>query len=489
MMQNSDIHGNGTTGMFTANTLYAFLERSKWPSLQNGDSLITEPDSDDMLGDGTPFDQIVFANPLSLASVASPYVVQEQLFHLMHRSMFPSTETVQIPEQLRMHGNWFNRLPPLTGRNSLLDTAVRAVTLAHLGRLHGSDEFLRESRPYYGKTLRLLNSALCESDQGMAGETLAATMLLSFYEMFASSSNTAWVQHAGGAGALMKARGPDHHRFGFDREMFIAYRHTIIIEACQRDEPCFLAEPAWRELSKSIFYDLRSSGQDEEFLQLFDLAEQLFENMLELPELLHRAKHSRLLWKREKDQFPTWRDFIADLAKRCNLLRTEFRLYSIRFKSACSRIGMAWTTYLSHDPVIPLYYHFPNIFIGSSITGYWTINILLNLVLMELVKESEPERIGLFRAENRDSALELCRSVNYMLRSSFLGPFFIIFGLRISLAALQDNEERNWVISRLFEIGNTHMAMAAHIPGFEPGAGLPRVRAAISSGMSFEEIV
>ena len=48
-----------------------------------------------------------------------------------------------------------------------------------------------------------------------------------------------------------------------------------------------------------------------------------------------------------------------------------------------------------------------------------------------------------------------------MLSSSFLGPFFIIFGLRISLTALQDKEERDWVVAKLFEIGDTHMAMAS----------------------------
>lgn len=48
-----------------------------------------------------------------------------------------------------------------------------------------------------------------------------------------------------------------------------------------------------------------------------------------------------------------------------------------------------------------------------------------------------------------------------MLSSSFLGPFFIIFGLRISLTALQDKDERDWVVAKLFEIGDTHMAMAS----------------------------
>ena len=233
-------------------------------------------------------------------------------------------------------------------------------------------------------------------------------------------------------------------------------------------------------MSKSIFHDLRSTGRDVHFLELFDLAEMLYDCMLDIPELLYRSKHFRSIWKAEKAHFPTLRDFIADLIERCSNLRQSFRIFYFKFKGALSKCRLSWTATLSDDPAIPIYYRFPNIFVASSVTGYWTINILLNIVLIELSKDIEPEKIGLYRAENRDSALEICRSVKYMLTSSFLGPFFIIFGLRISLTVLQDREERDWVVAKLFEIGQTHMAMASHVPGFEAGVDMPRVRAALS---------
>lgn len=447
--------------MMHGNTMFQYLENHKYADISSQDPYALGP-SASLLADLNSKPPRFIEDPMSIvSSIYTPFGVQEQLFSIMHQSMFPANQTVDIPEQLKQHGNWFKRLPPLSGQNQLLDTAIRAVSLAHIGRLHGSEAFLQESRPLYGKTLRLLSSSLAENESGMAEETLAATILLSFYEMFSSSSNTSWIQHAGGAGALMRARGPDAHRFGFEREMFIAYRHTIIIEACQRDEPCFLAEPEWRELSKSIFHDLRSSGRDANALELFDLAEMLYDSMLELPTVLHRSKHLRRLWRAEQTQYPTVREFIVDLIQRCSKLRNDFKMYFFKFKGALSKTAMSWTASLSHDPTIPLYYQFPNIFVASSVTGFWTINILLNLVLMELSKNIEPEKLGLYRAENRDSALEICRSVRYMLSSSFLGPFFIIFGLRISLTALQDKEERDWVVAKLFEIGDTHMAMAS----------------------------
>lgn len=442
------------------NSFFSYLEQNKNADVASVDPLALGP-SASLLADLGTVPRASTSLSLPLASLYAPFSVQEQLFNAMHASMFPSKQTMDIPEQMKSHGNWFKRLPQLTGRNDLLDTAVRAVTLAHLGRLHGSEMFLHESQPYYGKTLRLLSSSLADASTGMAEETLAATILLSFYEMFSSKSNMSWIQHAGGAGALMRARGPEAHRFGFEREMFLAYRYTVIIEACQRDEPCFLAEPEWRDLSKSIFHDLRATGRDTNLLKLFDLSEQSYDHMLEVPALLYRSKHFRKIWKAERDRFPTLRDFIVDLIQWCSRLRNDFRMFFYRFKGALSKTAMSWTASLSHDPTIPLYYLFPNIFVASSVTGYWTIIMLLNTVLIELSKDIEPEKLGLYRAENRDSALEICRSVKYMLSSSFLGPFFIIFGLRISLTVLQDKDERDWVVAKLFEISDTHMAMAA----------------------------
>ena len=84
----------------------------------------------------------------------SPSMAQQQILHQLHASLVPQSQTKPLPEQLRSHGRWLSYLPPLTGRNRLLDTAVRAVSLAHLGRLHKSDVFLHESRPYYGKAIR-----------------------------------------------------------------------------------------------------------------------------------------------------------------------------------------------------------------------------------------------------------------------------------------------------------------------------------------------
>jgi Fungal specific transcription factor domain/Fungal Zn(2)-Cys(6) binuclear cluster domain len=416
---------------------------------------------------------------IKIASILmSPLLAQQQILHQFQKSLSPSIQTMSLAQQMRSHERWLSYLPPLTGRNHLLDTAVRAVSLAHLSRLHHSDVFLHESRPYYGKAIRLLNWTLSDHEQGRASETLSATILLAFYEMFVSDSNESWIHHAGGAGALMRVRGPERHRYGFDREIFMAFRHTIIIESFQTDETCFLSEPKWRALSRDIHEDIRSSGIDAGQMELFDLTEMFYDEMLLLPAILHDGKHLESEFNSQKDRFSSVAEFRDDLIERCNSSRAGLKGFYARFRACLSKLGYDLSTIVTHDPVISFDYSYPGVFVASTCTGLWTVLIILNFVLIAFHKSS-PDKVALYKAENRECALEICRSTSYLLMSSFLGPFFNILGLRTCLLAFGHPDEREWVLNKLFEIGQTHMAMAQHIPGFRSGDAMPTVRAAL----------
>ena len=217
--------------------------------------------------------------------VPSPTMQQQQLLYTFTSSL-SATNTVEISPALPNHSNWLSYLPPLSGSNPLLDSAVRACTLAHLGRLNRLEHVMHESQAHYGRALRLLSVSLHDVNKGMSSETLSATILLSFYEMLASNSDQSWVRHAGGAGTLMKMRGPSRHLRGFDREIFLAYRHALIISAFEAEAPCFLNEPEWRQLSWQIFEDLCASGVADDRLDVFDAAETFFQEMVPLPGLI-----------------------------------------------------------------------------------------------------------------------------------------------------------------------------------------------------------
>ena len=482
---------NGFSTIPNRNAFFSLLESTKMLAYDDDDMLDEFSDREypfsvmrhERLGLESSFDTITLNSIL-----ISPGLAQEQMLNFFHESLTPKNQLVRVPLPLRSHGRWLGHLPSLTGRNYLLDTAVRAVSLAHMGKLYGSEVFLNESRPYYGKAIRLLNSTLSDSNKGMASETLSATMLLSFYEMFASHSNDSWIKHAGGAGALMKMRGAQRHRYGFDREIFLACRHSIIIESLHKDEPCFLNEPEWLQVSRDIFRDMSVGVDNEDSLELFRLAETFYEEMLKIPEQLYDARNFRIAYKRAQPRFPTTVLFKQELVRRIVTTRANFKSFFAKFEGCLMKLDYGWTSYSSDDPVITRFYQFPNVFVASTCTGYWTVLVMLNFMLMELQKATAPEKENLYKLENKETALDICRSTPYMLTSSFLGPFFCIFGLRICLVAFENAQERDWVMKKLFEIGETHMAMAAHIPGHAPGAGMPRVRASLKEAGKVEEM-
>ncbi len=406
--------------------------------------------------------------------IRSPSMEQQQLLYTFTSSVAPQYQENLFPN-VRNHGRWLSYLPPLSGSNSLLDSSIRAATMAHLGRIHHSQEFMQESRRHYGKALRLLSSHLADPEKGMASETLSSTVLLSFYEMFASDSDDSWVRHAGGAGTLMKLRGPNKHRNGFDREIYLAYRHALIIQAFEICTPCFLNQPEWRQLSHDIHEDLRASGVvGGERSEIFEVAEQFFLEMVQLPELVNDARNmSQTLREKSIDRYT----MITNLLRRTITHRTTLKSLFVRFRAALKNYGQEPTSRMSNDPVFPVQHEFINVFVAATYTGYWTVLMLLNSVLKEL----DPGNYAMYRQENAEAARECCQSTTYMAASSFLGPFFVVYALRVSLMNLDNNKQRAWIIRQLQDLGDSRLSMALNmiVPNAHPDNGMPRIRQAV----------
>jgi hypothetical protein len=402
--------------------------------------------------------------------VYSPYIAQEQLLDSFTNAIGGHGPGI-LPKQMRNHQNWLSQLPGLFG-SRLLDTAVRAVSLIHLGRIQRSEELVQESRQFYGNALHLLNKALTDDKTGMSKETLSATVLLSFYEMFASNSNRSWVQHSGGAALLMRIRGPQRHLTGLDRDIYLAYRHTIIIDAFMRDEACFLAEPEWLDMAKKVHDDLQGSLSDAR-LDIYNLAEEFYLEHLQTPGTL---KDSRSLDRARKQM--TTEEFavhVEMILARARMHRANLKSINLRLRAALSKQGLETAVVPTNDPVFPTQYVFPNVFVASTNTGHWTIMIILNLILKEIEKSVAPEKHALYLMENREMCREICRTTPFMLTSSFLGPFFCIFALRLCLMVFEPGPERAWVVRKLREIGQTHMRMASDIPVFDPERGFDEI--------------
>ncbi|EXJ94018.1 hypothetical protein A1O1_02411 [Capronia coronata CBS 617.96] len=397
------------------------------------------------------------------STVFSPYIAQEQLLSTFSSAFATHSAPNVLPAYLRNHSRWLSQLPAFFG-TKLVDTAVRAVSLVHLGRVQQTEALVQESRQFYGNALRLLNQALSDQGKGMATETLSATILLSFYEMLASESNASWVRHAGGAGALMRIRGPKRHLRGIDRDVYLAYRHTIVIDAFQRDEACFLAQPEWVDMARQVHEELRSSGISHERAEIFDLAEEFYCENVHIPGTFAEAKNLDGL--RPVLTPGQYGILAARILDRCKQHRSNLKSINMKFRLALANLGLTTMSITANDPIFPTQYVYVNVFVGSTQVGYWTILLLLNLVLKEMEKDSAQEMTGLYLMENREIAREICRSAPYMMTSSFLGPFFVTFALRLCLMVFEPGAERDWVVRKLIHIGDTRMRMASDLADF-----------------------
>jgi hypothetical protein len=457
-------------------------------TIENFDEFMKSPIADNTLGITEPLPSIVFEGTQSRfnsycaklmlnPSLASPDVEQQQLLHIFTFSIAPTpvNHLTAAGAAVPTHGPWLARLPALTGRNKLLDSTVRAVTIAHFGRLDGCSSFLSEARPYYGKALRLLSLALADPIEAHSAEVLGATILLSLYEMFASDPDDSWLRHAGGAAALMRIRGAAQHRYGFHRELFLAYRPTLIIEAARSRVHCFLEEPEWLEVAEQIREDCKScqvGGQSEHF----NAAEDFTTEYVHIPGLICDAANLKLT---PGSAYGTGSSMKKDITTRAESLRTNIKLIFVRFSLTLQSLGQGPVRYASNDPIIPVYYRYTNIFVATLHNNYRAMLMLLNI----LIREMDPlgPDAGLHKTETREAALDCCRSECFMQKSSYIGPFSSINTLRLALVLLEPVAEREWVFERLYKISNTKMSMEGRefpSQAFAP-APLVRIRVAV----------
>ncbi|KUJ18075.1 uncharacterized protein LY89DRAFT_36969 [Mollisia scopiformis] len=188
---------------------------------------------------------------LELAQTVSCCI--SELFPLHHMTL-----------QLSILGSWLWYVPKRLGNNMVLDSAARALSLAHFARLSMQEAATINSLESYSQALTSLSKALNRPDTRYSSEIVAATMLLGLFESFVGMENTSWIKHAGGTGALLQVRGAHLHESEFDYYMFLACRGPIISGALMSGTSCYLDSPEWMALSaynSKLFPSKRKSFQ------------------------------------------------------------------------------------------------------------------------------------------------------------------------------------------------------------------------------------
>lgn len=419
----------------------------------------------------------------AMLSIVCPTAYQDQLLGQFIESV---RQPVEAPT-FRCHSIWLREIALSIDPLSCLTWAVRAISLSHLGRKIRDPDLIETSRRIYGKALLTLNEALQDPVKGLSSDTLSATVILSFYEVFNCTDRHSWIKHAGGAGHLIKIRGPARHRAGVDRAVFVACRYSLIMESFQSRTPCFLDEPEWRALGWEIHHDLRREYPDNPIL---DANELFFQELICHPRYLSAA-------------IKAVSDPVVDLPRLQELYNTghhhrinhqniharmteEVRLRGDEPKKVPSRCD---------DRVFPVVYDYRDIHLASLYCGYWAILCAINVSLIGLqariagrtenpLMNVDPKNLQrptlksiersstplwdaasslgdthLYIAENAVYAREICKSAEFMERATFVGPLSIILTLRMALRMGITRKEKEWVLKKLDDIG-TNMGLA-----------------------------
>ncbi|KAI4086816.1 MAG: hypothetical protein LQ344_007253 [Seirophora lacunosa] len=106
---------------------------------------------------------------------------------------------------------------------------------------------------------------------------LRSTVVLTMYELI-SPSSSAWVQHAGGVGRLLEARGPHRHQAAEERMLLEAARPLILAKAVAEGKRCFLEKSDW----VTVPWELEPGGKP--------LVEKLFDAGCPIPGLVEDRK-------------------------------------------------------------------------------------------------------------------------------------------------------------------------------------------------------
>ncbi|MCJ1324414.1 hypothetical protein MMC10_001076 [Thelotrema lepadinum] len=125
--------------------------------------------------------------------------------------------------------------------------ALDALVTKFFGQASLQKELILEGTKYYTQALSSLRQDLASPNAFSLG-TLAATSILSMFELITFSSHNGWIQHAGGLARLMQARGPWRHKSSTERKVLLENRILLVGNAMMSRKRTFLEERDWKDV-------------------------------------------------------------------------------------------------------------------------------------------------------------------------------------------------------------------------------------------------
>lgn len=174
-------------------------------------------------------------------------------------SCYFASQFILVPQSPAQRARWFPFIPTLLNRHNVPDCLTEAYKSASIiafasQRRSADSTSLFWAQRHYLKAVRAVNEALQDPEQAKDDATLAAVMLLAFYEVrllpkfqahsadpghqsLSSDSMTAYINHVKGAAMIVQLRGEDRLDTPESLSMFDMMRNTVFSLHCMPSGP------------------------------------------------------------------------------------------------------------------------------------------------------------------------------------------------------------------------------------------------------------
>ncbi|RDW65065.1 hypothetical protein BP6252_10716 [Coleophoma cylindrospora] len=193
--------------------------------------------------------------------------------------------------------------------------SLSAVSIAALGRRPNSRGLLAKANSFYVKALGEINLALRDPELATHDSTLAAVVLLVFFETLTSAGGMkAWSSHMEGAIALVKFRGREQHMSQMGRDLFATVRKQAMAYYAASSPSIdygvdWHAQPLDSEVEQAIYeLDFRAAELRHETKAVIPFATRSDEGVEKVLRLLKRAQALQQAYADWIDSLPpSWR--------------------------------------------------------------------------------------------------------------------------------------------------------------------------------------
>ncbi|KAH8807529.1 hypothetical protein F5884DRAFT_789454 [Xylogone sp. PMI_703] len=354
------------------------------------------------------------------------------------------TSVGSVGLDLKQLGFYMPLLSQRIGHNEALDAAVQCLLRGHdklLRRAPRSQTGGLNSYVYALSLLRRDIENVGKDPNIQAAELVCAAMVLSSYELFKYETARAWIAHAGGVSAIIRAWGPERIVSDFDISLFTSHYGAIVMSSLFTGQDCYLTSPEWEPVKKRCM-------EQKSHLDLIS-----FDIVTRLSTLSPLVRETRTLLANPSSDyslllFPSLearvQAFRAELQKNSNKIVSDFN----NPKIVMHRPGTGNPPFLQQE------LHFSNHKIAMRYGLYWASAIIADKLLQRLYNIYEPDSAHLIELEDEMQlfAVNIMQSVAYLRTVAPFGALYVTFALQVVAAVIEPESTRVWIKDALVEL-------------------------------------